>query len=234
MGIRKWILLGPGNGEKTRIVMKCLLMNPFPGEWDFVFLSDSETGRAVEYARQNGVQVFVAEDQRLTSEEALSVLASIDADTLVSCGWNYRIPGVVLKRFRYPPINCHSSILPDYKGKQVYVHQWANCENEYGASIHIMDENLDEGRLLVQGRLQFYPKENIEMMHRRMSELTGALLPQALYLLESGYEGTEFDKGMKSRYFHRISPAKARLHRIFNRIMKVIHGPVWLTPHDGE
>jgi phosphoribosylglycinamide formyltransferase 1 len=232
--LRKWILLGPGNGKKPQIVMQCLLSNPVIKKRPFIFIPDSETGCAVDYALQNGLQVSPLNDPYFETPEATSLIDSIDADLLVSCGWNYLIPESVLGSFRFPPINCHGSVLPDYKGQRSYMHQWANCEEEYGASIHVMDEKLDEGRLLLQGRMKLYAKESLEIMHRRMSELTGVLLPQALLLIEAGYEGVSFDPAVKSRYFYKITPARAKMHRLCNRVLKLIHGPLWMTPHDGS
>ncbi|MCP4265674.1 MAG: hypothetical protein GY777_08885 [Candidatus Brocadiaceae bacterium] len=230
--IKKWILLGPGNGKKTEIVMQCLLANPVIKNRPFVFVSDSETGCAIDCAKRNNIQVTIVEDPQFKSLKSTLVFDEIDADLLVSCGWNYIIPKKILDRFRFDSLNCHSSLLPDYKGQRAYLHQWANLEKEYGVSIHILDEKLDEGHWLLQGRLKLYLKENLEMMHRRMSETTGFLLPQALLLIEQGYKGEAYDKSLASRYFYKITPKKAKLHRFCNTVLNFFHKALWMTPHD--
>jgi len=229
--INKWLLLGPAGAKKTQIVMQCLLKNPVIKQRPFVFVCESGVGCAVDFANQNGIPVVIVSDPRFKTEESREALQLTSAEMLVSCGWNYIIPKTVFERFPYPCLNCHSSLLPDYKGQRAYLHQWANCENEYGVSIHFIDEKFDEGRLLIQGRLQLFLRENLKMMHQRMSELTGALLPQALLLVEDGFGGEHYEPSAISRYFHKITPRRAKVYRFCNRILKRINRPLWLTPH---
>ena len=232
--IRRWILLGPANGLKTEIVMRCLLLNPIIKKRPFVFVCESEQGCAVDYARNNGIEVLHVEDRLFKTEASRRMLDSIDAELLVVCGWNYIVPRNVFERFPFPCLNCHSSLLPDYKGQCAYLHQWANCEEEYGVTIHILEEKLDEGCMLLQNRMKLYLRENLVMMHRRVSEATGLLLPQALLLLEQGYRGAPYDQSAISRYFHKITPYKAKAYRVLNRFARLLNLPPFLTPHNSS
>ncbi|WP_040928650.1 formyltransferase family protein, partial [Nosocomiicoccus massiliensis] len=94
------------------------------------------------------------------------------------------------------------------------MHYWANCENFYGATIHYMNEKFDDGNIIIQGRLKLYMEETPEMLHRRTAELCAHLLPTAIYLVESGYEGKQAD-GLK-RYFNKLSPEEFEQYRKSN------------------
>jgi phosphoribosylglycinamide formyltransferase 1 len=229
--IRRWILAGPANALKAEIVMRSLVSNPVIQSRPFVFLCEKEYGCAVECARELGIEVLQTSDPRFKTEDSQKELGQVGADMLVCCGWDYIVPPSVFEGFSYPCLNCHSSLLPDYKGQRAYLHQWANCEKQYGVTIHFISEKLDEGKMLLQGALKLFPKENIEMMHRRMSEMTGVLLPQALLLVEAGVVGESYDRHNESRYFLKISPRRAKLHRFFNRGLSLFNLPRWTTPH---
>ena len=47
-------------------------------------------------------------------------------------------------------INIHPSKLPEYRGPVPTAWAIANGEKEYGISIHLMDEGIDTGDILVQ------------------------------------------------------------------------------------
>jgi len=229
--IRRWILAGPADAMKTEIVMRSLNASSVIHSRPYVFLCDKKDGRAVDCARELGIEVLCTSDPHFKSEASQKELDKIEADLLVCCGWNYIVPSVVFERFSYPSLNCHSSLLPDYKGQRAYVHQWANCESEYGITIHFISDKLDEGMKLLQSKIKLFPEESIVMMHRRISEMTGALLPLALLLVEAGHKGESYDSSAKSRYFYKITSRKARFHRLCNKVLSSFGLPLWITPH---
>lgn len=229
--IKKWILLGPANAKKAEIVMEKLLSNPVVQVRPFVFVCESEEGCAFDFAISNNVEVARLIDPKMKTLGTQDFFDKLGGDLLVSCGWNYKIPNIIFNRFKFHSLNCHSSLLPDYKGQRAYVHQWANCEEEYGVTIHLLAEDLDAGKIILQGGIKLFLKENLVMMHQRLSEVTGFLLPQALLLIESGYNGIVHSESQTSRYFFKISRWKAKAHRITNRsIMRFGLKPI-LTPH---
>jgi len=232
--IRRWILAGPADAMKTEIVMRSLNTSSIIQSRPYVFLCEKKSGRAVDCAQELGNEVFVTSDPHFRSDESQEELDKIEADLIVSCGWNYIFPQHVFTRFKYPCINCHSSLLPDYKGQRAYVHQWANCESRYGITIHFISNKLDEGKMLLQSEMKLFPDESIVIMHRRISELTGALLPLALLLIETGYKGKDYDVSAKSRYFYKISSRKAQIHRSCNKVLSALGLPLWLTPHKNR
>src|SRR5690606_11508107 len=102
-----------------------------------------------------------------------------EVDLLISAGWPLKIPSSFVNMFKYTPINCHGSVLPDYRGSRAYMHYWANCEDYYGATIHYMNDKFDDGNIIVQGQLKLFAEETPEIIHRRSAELCAYLIPIA-------------------------------------------------------
>lgn len=196
-------LLGSANALKPKIIIETLIEMQLLGDKELVFITESNQGICAQYCNDKNIEVVVLSNTSLDDKQDISKAKEANCDVLISCGWPNMIPQEFLSLFKFTPINCHGSILPDYRGSRAYMHYWANCEEFYGASIHYMNERFDDGNVIIQGRLKLFLDETPEMLHRRTAELCAYLLPRALTLVEEGYEGTT-PMGLK-RYFYKLT-----------------------------
>ncbi|MDB2435298.1 formyltransferase family protein, partial [Alphaproteobacteria bacterium] len=51
---------------------------------------------------------------------------------------------------KYKTINLHPSLLPNYKGLMTHKRMLINNENLYGFTIHLVNESIDDGKILFQ------------------------------------------------------------------------------------
>lgn len=89
------------------------------------------------------------------SEHVLNVLKSAQADLIVLAGFLWKFPEFILKEFPNKVLNIHPALLPKYGGKGMYgmnVHDAVieNKETETGITIHYVNENYDEGKVIFQ------------------------------------------------------------------------------------
>ena len=76
---------------------------------------------------------------------------------IVLAGFLWMIPGYLLEMFPDRIINIHPALLPKYGGKGMYgatVHKAVKAarDKETGITIHLVNEQYDEGRILFQAR----------------------------------------------------------------------------------
>ena len=109
------------------------------------------------------------------------------------------------------------------------MHYYANCEDEYGVSIHYMNAAFDDGKVIVQAAYKARPSETNDDMQIRSAELCAFLLPQAILLIEADFEGYE-PQGEK-RYFYKRTPEEFEEYRKRNIKLKLEGKPLILTPH---
>lgn len=204
----KLYFLGSCNAQKPLIIFENLCTQNF----DFTssaFITDGDTGICVDFCKQKGITVIKYSDV----EQALIEDANIDKKVLISIGWPKLVEERLLKMWD-AAINCHGSILPDYRGNRAYMHYWANMAPEYGATIHYMNAKFDDGNVIVQGRLKAFVEESQHIMHRRTAELCALLLPAAIRLVGDGYEGYVAEG--EKRYFYQMTPEEFENHRKMN------------------
>lgn len=81
----------------------------------------------------------------------------------------------------YPTFNVHPSLLPDYRGFNAIERAHADCVEQFGATLHLVDEQVDHGPLVARVSMELKSKIGIEQM-RRISFAQKTYL--ALYLLD--------------------------------------------------
>ncbi len=98
------------------------------------------------------------------------------ADWVLLSGFLQRIGPHVLRRFSNRIINSHPALLPAYGGKGMYGHHVheaviAAKEKESGVTVHLVNENYDEGPIMAQERLILLPQETPASLEARIIEL---------------------------------------------------------------
>ena len=120
-------------------------------------------------------------------------LAALKADVSVVVAFGQILPKAVLD---HPPLGCwngHGSLLPRWRGAGPI--QWSLLEGdaETGVGIMAMEEGLDTGPVLIEGRVPIRLRDNAQDLSIKLSQLTGELMATAMSqieLLVKGANGT--------------------------------------------
>lgn len=78
-------------------------------------------------------------------------------DYLISVNYRFILPKRIISLAKYP-LNIHGSLLPKYRGRTPHIWAIINGESEIGITSHLINENLDEGEIIIQKRLQITSK----------------------------------------------------------------------------
>lgn len=94
-------------------------------------------------------------------------------DILCLAGFLRLLPDEVLRAFPERILNVHPSLLPKFGGKGMYgirVHEAviAAGETESGATVHLVTEHYDEGRILVQRTCPVLPGDSPASLAERV------------------------------------------------------------------
>lgn len=97
----------------------------------------------------------------VNSAETIGILQSLQPDAVVINGTRL-ISKDVLGCVKAPFINTHMGITPKYRG--VHGGYWALARNDVencGVTVHLVDQGIDTGGVLYQGRVHLEPCDNI-------------------------------------------------------------------------
>jgi len=86
-------------------------------------------------------------------------------------------------------LNCHSGILPNFRGMDVV--EWTAAESSMasvgmGVSLHFMDKGVDTGSILMTQRLELQPDDSFESIRERIDAMMVALMVNGVCGLRDG------------------------------------------------
>jgi methionyl-tRNA formyltransferase len=96
----------------------------------------------------------------VNSEETIDLLKKLNPDLVIVNGTRI-ISGKVLSAIEAPFVNTHMGITPRYRG--VHGGYWALAKGDSencGITVHLVDQGIDTGGVLYQGRIQIEPQDN--------------------------------------------------------------------------
>jgi len=101
-------------------------------------------------------------------------------DLGIICSFNKKLSKEFLSTAKNGFINCHPSLLPDYRGANPYFHIINNGEKVSGITLHFADENFDTGNIIAQETFTLTKKETMGMLFSRTNFMMAELLAQTL------------------------------------------------------
>jgi len=161
-----------------------------------VLICNNRQAEAVTRAERQGIPVHVLNavthpDPDALDQAMLEALHRHACNVIVLAGYMKKIGPRVLAAYRGRIINVHPSLLPKYGGQGMYgraVHEavLASGEKVTGATIHLVNEAYDEGRILVQGEVLVLPDDSVETLAARVLAREHTLQVQTLSSVVTG------------------------------------------------
>lgn len=102
--------------------------------------------------------------------KVIEFLASLDLDYIFGIHFPYIVPNEILDVPKIGVVNLHPAFLPYNKGW--HTPSWAIIEGyPYGATLHFMEEALDEGDIIYQKEIAVYPIDTANSLYKRVLKL---------------------------------------------------------------
>ncbi|HWA17311.1 MAG TPA: phosphoribosylglycinamide formyltransferase [Gemmatimonadales bacterium] len=158
-------------------------------------LSNNPAAGALARAREARVPAEVLDDYR-NAEEWIYRLDSRQVDLVVLAGYLKLVPREVIARYRGRIINIHPSLLPKFGGPGMYgrfVHQavLAAGEKISGATVHLVDEEYDRGRVLDQDHVTIARNDTAEQLAAKVLKVEHRLLPRVVLRLAKAHQESQ-------------------------------------------
>jgi phosphoribosylglycinamide formyltransferase-1 len=171
--------------------LQALLDDPHVGPSIALVVSDKPGAGALDRARIRGVKAVVLEPTHYESREgfdrALTGLLEEEAIEFILLAGYMRILGAsTVQAFRDRILNVHPSLLPAFPGSHPVRDALAWSVKVTGATVHIVDEDVDHGPVVLQEPVLVLPDDDERSLHQRIQAVEHRLFPQAARLLGEG------------------------------------------------
>jgi phosphoribosylglycinamide formyltransferase 1 len=147
----------------------------------------------LKIAQKEGVEHYHFD--RSTFYETVEVIEKLKNKNIthvILAGFLWLIPPDFIRSFQNRIINIHPALLPKFGGKGMYgnhVHQAVKeaGEKQTGITIHLVNENYDEGKTLLQKTVEISGEESAVEIGQKVQELEHAWYPVTIerWILEN-------------------------------------------------
>ena len=182
-------VLVSGGGTNLEALLQAQESGKIPHGEIVVVLSSTAGAYALERAKNHGVPGFAVPRKELSQADfeagLLEKLREYQADLILLAGFLSILSEDFVKQWPERIVNVHPALIPSFCGKGYYglkVHEAALARGVKvtGATVHLVNEIPDGGRILLQKAVEVLPGDTPETLQRRvMEQAEWILLPQA-------------------------------------------------------
>ena len=161
-----------------------------------VVISNNASSGALERARRAGVTAYhlsliTHPDPDKLDLMMIKTLQKYGINLVILAGYTQKIRPKVLNTFKNRIINIHPSLLPKFGGQGMYgmkVHEavLATGQKETGVTVHLVNDEYDEGLILVQRRLPVDQDDTLESLAARVLETEHNLYVETIQKIIKG------------------------------------------------
>jgi phosphoribosylglycinamide formyltransferase-1 len=183
-------VLASGRGSNLQALHQASLHGGLPIRVAGVFSDKADCG-AMAYARRHGIPHRAFSAAEHPSREAfdralMSALADVRPELIVCAGYMRIISDTGIASAPCPMINIHPSLLPLYPGLHTHARAIADGRAEHGASVHLVNNILDGGRVLSQAKVPVLAGDSPALLAERVLSREYPLLVETVRSIIGG------------------------------------------------
>jgi phosphoribosylaminoimidazolecarboxamide formyltransferase/IMP cyclohydrolase len=168
-----------GAGSNLRALLAAATRGELGGE--IVLVVADRACPALDWAAEQGIDTALVPGG---ADDALAdALAGGRPDVVVLTGYMRIVGPRVLEAFQDRILNTHPSLLPAFPGAHAVADALAHGAKVTGATVHLVDETLDGGPIVLQEAVPIAAGDDVATLHERIRAVEHRILPRAVALL---------------------------------------------------
>ena len=186
-----------GSGTNFKAIIEAKKSGIIKSDISLLITNNSDCG-AVSIAKESNIPVFHI-SRKIYPNASDEEYASLFLDKLnehkinfiVLAGYMKMIDVRIIRKFPNRIINIHPALLPKFGGKGMYgmnVHKAVieAGEKESGVTIHYVNENYDEGKIILQKKVEVSPDDTAETLQKKVLKLEHKYYAEVIRKIENG------------------------------------------------
>lgn len=192
---KKIIVFASGRGTNFKAIQEAIASKKLDLVVSALF-SDKENAPALDYARSQKIDCVTLQTEQFDfsfeyDEALVNKVHEFSPDFIVLAGYMRFIPQSLVEAYENKIVNIHPSLLPAFAGKGMYgmkVHEAVHKSGVKvsGASVHFVNEFIDEGSIITQESVPLNGYESVDEIATKVLAIEHQLYPKALDILAKG------------------------------------------------
>jgi phosphoribosylglycinamide formyltransferase-1 len=179
-------ILGSGSGSNMQAILDAIAAGELDARIALV-LSDHKDAFILERARRNGIDCgwidcggFQTKFPDDVQQDTARRLVDAGVECICLAGFMRLVKRPLLDAFPDRILNIHPSLLPAFPGVEAWKQALDAGVPETGCTVHLVDEGMDTGPILLQESVPVLPGDTAESLHARIQEAEHRLYPAAI------------------------------------------------------
>ncbi|MBP7805113.1 MAG: phosphoribosylglycinamide formyltransferase [Candidatus Pacebacteria bacterium] len=182
----KLAILGSTKGTDLQAIIDAIKEGTLDAEIAVV-ISNKQDAYILERAKNHNIPTLFIDQKNKTREQfdqdILTALEQYKPDLILLIGYMRILSPLFVRAYKDRILNVHPSLLPAFAGgMDMNVHQ-AVVESgvkETGCTVHLVDEGVDTGKILVQKKCAVDPNDTAETLKEKVQKLEGEAFVEAI------------------------------------------------------
>lgn len=151
-----------------------------------LIVSNKSTANVLSRAKQANIpSLLINRVDFYENNKTIEQLRQFNIDFIILAGFLWMMPESLIKEYPDKIINIHPALLPKFGGKGMYgmkVHEAVinSKEKESGISIHYVNEQYDEGKVISQHRCYISDNETADTLAQKIHHLEYKYFPKVI------------------------------------------------------
>jgi phosphoribosylglycinamide formyltransferase 1 len=156
-----------------------------------IVVSNRPDAQGLERARRAGIETLTIPHRDYTARAAFEEvlvreLRARDVRLVCLAGFMRLLGPVFLNAFPNATLNIHPSLLPAFPGVDAQRQAWEYGTKVAGATVHIVNGELDRGPIVMQRAIAVDDQDTPETLAARILEVEHAIYPEAVARILAG------------------------------------------------
>jgi len=180
-----------GRGTNFETILDAIRSGRLDAHVEMVISNNLNAG-VMDIARRNGIPTLHVDERHYSCVEEfahrwLIELSQRSVNFIALAGYMKKVPLGVVHAYRNRILNIHPALLPSFGGPGMYgrhVHEAVlarGCKIS-GATVHIVDEEYDNGPIVMQRCVEVLDDDTPETLAARVLKVEHKIYPEALQL----------------------------------------------------
>ena len=145
-------------------------------------VSDNFSAKGLDYANKSKINNSFIQysNRKIFEDRLLKLLKKNNVDLICLAGFMKILSGSFIKKFCKPILNIHPSLLPKYKGLNTHNRAVQNKDKFSGATVHIVNEKLDSGRIILQKKVKILRSDTVRSLEKKVLKIEHKIYPKAI------------------------------------------------------
>ena len=147
-----------------------------------LIITNNKNAKGLYFAKKNKIKFLTINyKNKIKAENKILLnLKKYNINLICLAGFMKILSKKIINKYKDKILNIHPSLLPKYKGLDTHKRVLKNNEKFTGCTVHVVNSNLDSGKIILQKKIKVLKKDDENSLSKRVLKIENLIYPKAV------------------------------------------------------